>query len=178
MKFKKKPVTIDAIQWNGENTEDVLKFLGESLNVNVDADGFKINTLEGTMTASVGDFIIKGVKGEFYPCKPDIFEQTYELEQKCENNIARNSANNLMNFGQALIELQNGKKLCRKGWNGKGIYIELQVPDENSKMTLPYIYIVTSSLVTDNPDAPKGIVPWLASQTDLLANDWQIKDGE
>ncbi len=82
MKFKKKPVTIDAIQWNGENTEDVLKFLGESLNVNVDADGFKINTLEGTMTASVGDFIIKGVKGEFYPCKPDIFEQTYDAAQE------------------------------------------------------------------------------------------------
>ena len=47
-------------------------------------------------------------------------------------------------------------------------------PTELSKMTLPYIYIVTNSLVTDNPDAPKGIVPWLASQTDILAEDWEI----
>ncbi len=85
MKFKKKPVTIDAIQWNGKNTEEVLKFLGESLTININADDdFKINTLEGTMTASVGDFIIKGVKGEFYPCKPDIFEQTYDAAQECE----------------------------------------------------------------------------------------------
>lgn len=83
MKFKKKPVTIDAIQWNGKNTEEVLKFLGESLTININADDdFKINTLEGTMTASVGDFIIKGVKGEFYPCKPDIFEQTYDAAQE------------------------------------------------------------------------------------------------
>ncbi len=83
MKFKKKPVTIDAIQWNGKNTEEVLKFLDESLTININADDdFKINTLEGTMTASVGDFIIKGVKGEFYPCKPDIFEQTYDVAQE------------------------------------------------------------------------------------------------
>jgi hypothetical protein len=79
-----------------------------------------------------------------------------------------------MNFGEALEKLKSGYKLCRKGWNGKGIYIELQVPDEHSKMTLPYIYIVTNNLVTNNPDAPKGIVPWLGSQTDLLAEDWQI----
>lgn len=82
MKFKKKPVTIDAIQWNGKNTEEVSKFVGESLTI--DTNDLKINTLEGTMTASVGDFIIKGVKGEFYPCKPDIFEQTYDAAQECE----------------------------------------------------------------------------------------------
>jgi hypothetical protein len=79
-----------------------------------------------------------------------------------------------MNFGQALEQLKLGSKVAREGWNGKGIYIELQEPDENSKMTLPYIYIVTNGLVTDNPKAPKGIVPWLASQTDILAEDWVI----
>lgn len=79
-----------------------------------------------------------------------------------------------MNFSEVLQELKNGEKLCRKGWNGKGIYIELQKPTELSKMTLPYIYIVTNNLVTENPNAPKGIVPWLASQTDLLAEDWEI----
>ena len=77
-----------------------------------------------------------------------------------------------MNFGQALEELKNGGKVARTGWNGKGIFIELQRPDANSKMTHPYIYINTTDLQTDNPDAPKNLVPWLASQTDMLAEDW------
>lgn len=79
-----------------------------------------------------------------------------------------------MNFGKALEALKEGKKVARKGWNGKGIYLKLQNPDEHSKMTLPYVYIVTTNLVTDNPDAPKGVVPWLASQTDMLAEDWVV----
>lgn len=81
-----------------------------------------------------------------------------------------------MNFGEALEALKAGKKVARAGWNGKGIYIELQMPDQHSKMTLPYIYIVTNGLITDNPKAPKGVVPWLASQTDMLAEDWLIVD--
>ena len=80
---------------------------------------------------------------------------------------------NGMNFGQALELLKQGKRVARRGWNGKGIYIELQRPDEHSKMTQPYIYIVTTGLQTDNPDAPKGVVPWLASQTDRMAEDWE-----
>ena len=76
------------------------------------------------------------------------------------------------NFGEAIKYLKRGFKVKRRGWNGKGIYIEIQKPDEHSKMTLPYIYIVTNGLVTDNPDAPKGVCPWLASQTDMLAEDW------
>ena len=77
-------------------------------------------------------------------------------------------------FGWALNALRKGRAVARKGWNGKGIYIKLQTPDVNSKMTLPYIYIVTNGLVTDNPNAPKGTVPWLASQTDMLAEDWEV----
>lgn len=79
-----------------------------------------------------------------------------------------------MNFGQALQELKNGNKVARLGWNGKGIFIELQVPDENSKMTSPYIFIDTTGLQTNNEMAPKSRVPWLASQTDMLAEDWEI----
>ena len=79
-----------------------------------------------------------------------------------------------MNFGQAIELLKEGKKARRKGWNGKGIFIELQVPDEYSKMTHPYIYIDTTGLSTDNPDARKNRVPWLASQTDMLSNDWEV----
>lgn len=79
-----------------------------------------------------------------------------------------------MDFGVALMNLKEGHRVARKGWNGKGIFIAMQFPDENSKMTQPYIYIDTTGLQTDNPDAPKCIVPWLASQTDLIAEDWVI----
>lgn len=79
-----------------------------------------------------------------------------------------------MDFGQALTELKNGNRVKRKGWNGDGIFLALQVPDKNSKMTQPYIYIDTLGLKTNNPNAPKGRVPWLASQTDMLAEDWEV----
>ena len=78
-KYRKKPVVIEAMQY-GPHTEPsvgLLAFLGDRLGA-VDADGLIIPTLEGDMRASVGDWIIKGVRGEFYPCKPDIFAATYE----------------------------------------------------------------------------------------------------
>jgi hypothetical protein len=81
---------------------------------------------------------------------------------------------NFMNFGQALEELKIGARVARRNWNGKGIFIELKVPDEHSKMTSPYIFIDTTGLETENPDAPKSRVPWLASQTDMLAEDWVL----
>jgi len=83
---------------------------------------------------------------------------------------------NYMNFGEALECLKCGRKVIRSGWNGKGIFIELQRPDENSKMTHPYIFINTTGLQTDNANAPKSLVPWLASQTDMLADDWLLFD--
>ena len=80
-----------------------------------------------------------------------------------------------MDFGDVIKEMKARpkKRFARKGWNGKGIYIQLQVPDERSMDTLPYIFIVTNGLISDNPDAPRGRVPWLASQTDMLADDWE-----
>lgn len=75
MKYRKKPVEIDAIQWTGDNNIEIFKFCNMSY---INDQELRIQTLEGSMIASVGDYIIKGVKGEFYPCKPDIFEMTYE----------------------------------------------------------------------------------------------------
>lgn len=76
MKYRKKPVVIDAIQWNGENFQEISEFVGEHL---IETEkSIQIKTLEGNHILSVGDYIIKGIKGEFYPCKPDIFEKTYE----------------------------------------------------------------------------------------------------
>ena len=77
-------------------------------------------------------------------------------------------------FGWALKQLWNGHAVARSGWNGKGIFIRLQIPDENSKMTKPYIYINTTGLDSDNPDAPRCLIPWLASQTDMLADDYDL----
>lgn len=76
-KFRKKPVVIEAIEWNGDNGEEICKFMGVMFPFTSDGN-LMIGTLEGVMTAAKGDWIIKGVAGEFYPCKPDIFEQTYE----------------------------------------------------------------------------------------------------
>jgi hypothetical protein len=79
-----------------------------------------------------------------------------------------------MDFGSAIEALKNGRKAARDGWNGRGIFIELQVPDARSKMSSPYIYIDTTGLQTENEAAPKSLVPWLASQTDMLSDDWHI----
>ncbi|MGL4108326.1 DUF2829 domain-containing protein [Clostridium sp. LP20] len=70
------------------------------------------------------------------------------------------------NFSFALEVLKKGAKVSRKGWNGKGMYLKLQEPSSTSKMTLPYIYMKT---------ADGNLVPWLASQTDMLADDWEVR---
>lgn len=77
-------------------------------------------------------------------------------------------------FGWAIGEMKSGEKVYRRGWNGKGIFIELQAPDEHSKMSHPYIYIDTTRLESNNPNVKRNLVPWLASQTDMLAEDWEI----
>lgn len=78
MRYRKKPVVIEAVQYTGTlmNLVELATFMDQEIIAN---DGkIEIPTLEGIMTASLGDFIIKGIHGEYYPCKPDIFEQTYE----------------------------------------------------------------------------------------------------
>ena len=69
-----------------------------------------------------------------------------------------------MDFGAALAALKAGDRVARTGWNGQGMWLALQVPDENSKMSRPYIYMST---------VDGALVPWVASQSDVLAGDWQ-----
>lgn len=90
-RYRKKPVVIDALRWPGEpededtGAQDEFGAWVEGLGAELDtfqafADGtLAIYTLEGEMTAQPGDMVIRGIQGEFYPCKPDIFEQTYEI---------------------------------------------------------------------------------------------------
>jgi hypothetical protein len=78
-RFRKKPVVIEAVQWTGRNGADVNAFLSyPASDWRADGADILIETLEGTMAARPGDYIIRGVQGEVYPCKPDIFEATYE----------------------------------------------------------------------------------------------------
>jgi len=72
-------------------------------------------------------------------------------------------APNTFSFSEVLKGLRQGGQFKRLGWNGKGQFIEMQVPSDSSKMTLPYIFFNT---------AENHFVPWVASQTDLLAEDW------
>jgi len=88
-KYRKKPVVIEAIEWTGNNLKEIIDFTGRHESIKdwewgryerlVKFAGLKIFTIEGSQLATVGDMIIKGVQGEFYPCKPDIFKATYEL---------------------------------------------------------------------------------------------------
>jgi len=80
-KYVKKPIPVEAVQWTGDNRKDIWDFCSLSyFNYNIETDKLElfIQTLEGPMSANVGDYIIKGVKGEFYPCKEDIFNETYD----------------------------------------------------------------------------------------------------
>jgi len=92
-KYRKKPVVIDAVEWTGGNHREMWDFLtgkvDEPINSTDDnfyldfnkvEGGLIIRTLEGEHIANIGDYIIKGIKGEFYPCKPDVFDMTYEKE--------------------------------------------------------------------------------------------------
>ena len=79
--FVKKPVTVQAVQWDGHNFDEIVDFVGDDglyLLGSLKNPDLVIYTLEGTHHAAVGDWIIRGIKGEFYPCKPDIFEKTYQ----------------------------------------------------------------------------------------------------
>ncbi|MFL0197512.1 hypothetical protein ACJDU8_18370 [Clostridium sp. WILCCON 0269] len=77
-KYRKRPVEVEAVKWTGKNIDQIDKFI-KSDSYEYSNDKLFIYTLEGKMKASIGDYIIKGVDGEFYPCKPDIFEKTYDF---------------------------------------------------------------------------------------------------
>lgn len=78
MKYRKKPVVVEAIQWTNDNCQKIEGFITVRRDIYLLSGTMKIHTLKGVMEVKEGDYIIKGVAGEFYPCKPDIFEATYE----------------------------------------------------------------------------------------------------
>lgn len=98
-RYIKKPIAVEVVKWKGFNNHEIEDFAGDNVKIEVIREGdadrgiplcidCSIKTLEGVMTANVGDYIIKGVNGEFFPCKPDIFEKTYLHEDDMMGNIS------------------------------------------------------------------------------------------
>lgn len=113
-RYVKKPIAIEAVKWKGFNNDEIKDFAGDSVKIEViregDADNgippsvdCSIETLEGVMKANVGDYIIKGVNGEFYPCEQDIFEKTYD---KADDS-------SVMRLGDAIEVLKQGGTVRR-----------------------------------------------------------------
>lgn len=145
MKYQKKPIIIEAYQTKEEKT---------------------IHTLKGDMKASIGDYIITGVNGEQYPCKPDIFTKTYDRVKKDH-----------LTFGDALAAIKRGKRCARKGWNGKEQYIELArnisyVTPDNKVVNAMHRNIGDCAIAFVGTSGTQ--VGWLASQSDMLGEDWYI----
>ena len=86
MAYRKKPVVVEAVQWTGENHAEMCEFIDPEAFEIIPRIGLVIHTLEGDHHASPGDYIIKGVNGEFYPCKPDIFAKTHESSTLTQPN--------------------------------------------------------------------------------------------
>ena len=193
-KFQKLPVVIDAILYDGNNLSEVLDFTGkhpkwyewfasfEAYEAHVKADRgiFKILTLEGTMDANPGDWIIRGGKGGHYPCKPDIFQATYAP-------VTKKTAG--MSFGDALAALKAGAKVARRGWNGKGMWVALTpgsaflaqhakcghaAAKRADELGDPEAQIELLPHIDMRAADGSIVVGWLASQTDMLAEDWEV----
>ena len=102
--------------------------------------------------------------------KASYYDRAYDDQLRLKSNeeiriIGYYYPETKLSFGEAIIILKSGGKVAREGWNGKGMYLEMQVPTELSKMTLPYLYLKT---------ADNNLVPWTVSQTDVLAMDWEV----
>ena len=182
-KYVKKPVEIEAIQYTIDAVQECLKFCPDA---NYGPEGtLVILTLEGNMICSPDDYIIKGIRGEFYPCKPDIFEATYSTVDP-----------DSMSFGVAVEKMQMGHMVARRGWNGKNLFVFMQVPATIGKDIVPKMQSLPPSVKAkfqerfDNSEAQIDAIyydnqlaivnesnlinGWAPSVSDALASDWFV----
>lgn len=188
MLCKKRPVIVEAItfdefvQYGLDNTEGpILNGMPMTFNfkghivTRCDKNSYTVPTLEGNYKFTRDDMLMIGVRGEIYPCKINIFNETYDIVENIENTG--------LDFGEALKLMKQGKKLARRGWNGKGMFVVYQKGYPNgipcNKQTAeawgmkegelfkcdPYLQIST----TDGSHAM-----WVPSIRDCLANDWSV----
>ena len=135
-KFVKKPVVIEAVEYNGANKEEIEAFVGKKLDTIYtelkEPLELKIPTLEGDMKASKGDYIIKGIKGEFYPCKPDIFKSTYNVVEDNNGILSEGEKRIRTTFnGSTLKTVDTAKQLMAEA-------INLLSADQNSVASYYY----------------------------------------
>ena len=177
MKYIKLAVIISAMIWDGSNTEELEQFMDDKNYYFSDEDcSLYILTLEGDLKANTGDYIIQGIKGEFYPCKPDIFKKTYV-----------NVHNGTFDWGTALTLSQLGYPIQREGWNGKGMFVVYQkgYPEgiPCNKNTAEAWNMHEGELFKCEPYLQIKMVNgshamWVPSINDNLAKDWKIYKGE
>ena len=188
--YMKKQVIIQAMEWTGENVEELEDFTEDQDNEKwfreFDEYGEQhlyIFTLEGSMKANIGDYIIKGIKGEFYPCKPDIFEMTYEDISIKEVAPDNDDWKSNRNFSDALRFLKLGEKMSRSGWNGKGMYVFYRKGIENvpisNEITANELGKAIGETMTIKPhfwlkNVDGTYSNWVPSINDLLSEDWEI----
>jgi len=142
----------------------------------------KVFEIKGPIAAAIlAQLMANAAEGEGFVCEcPNCTaKRQADLDAKAASVKAELAASAMASvsisapsdFGWALAMLREGYSLRRAGWNGKGLLVRMQRPDANSKMTLPYLYI---EYPADAVNTPGARCPWLASQTDILAMDWEI----
>ena len=211
MQYRKKPVVVDAFQYNGNlrNPDGeyhipiwvAAAFMAGIIHYGYDikdADEAElklyIDTLEGAHHVSVGDYVIRGVDGELYPCKQDIFEKTYEKVEYTLQNIlsdewvyvdSRNcpilGGEATFSFGEAIKYLKRGFKVARKGWNGKKQYIQLATgisykTADNEIVNCEHDAIGNKAIAFVGTSGVQ--MGWVASQADMLAEDWVFAESK
>lgn len=204
--WTKRPVTIEAVRFDGiERVNDtgepmfngsfdppawlidgMAKAESEEGAVWTDHEHLFIRTLEGEHRAQPGDWIIRGVKGELYPCKPKIFEVTYEPAAGAPPASARIVGGVAMadqfDFGLAVHALKSGERVARAGWNGKGMFLYLVPGSRFSVNRPPLLGIYPEGTVIDYQPhidikgADGRVSTWAPSIGDTLATDWEIVD--
>jgi len=160
-KYVKRPVVVEAVKFE-DSIECFDKLMALGLDpVRVDyADRYnpviKIDTLEGEMTGQVGDYIIRGVNGEFYPCKPDIFVKTYEAVGDIKKNLS---------FTQAfeLLRTTSGNYMRLPEWE-PDVKLRMMWPEGFCGMTYPFLYVAGRFRET----------PWNCSEAERSSEEWEV----
>lgn len=159
-RYVKRPIPVEVVRFE-DSTEcfDKLQALGlDPVRVGYDVSPpvLRIDTPEGEMSAQLGDYIIKGVNGEFYPCKPDIFEKSYVEEGTYPTKH--------LSFGDAFQYIKNepGGYMRLPQWK-EDVKIKMQLP-AFSKMTAPYLYV----------ESRFGRVPWKETMIELFSDEWEV----
>lgn len=179
--YRKQPVVIEALQYNGENAEAIVAWSGGKVRIAkhvdpTDADGsLQIETLEGTLIARKSDWIIQGVKGEFYPCQSEIFAATY-------SEVTDNTP--WFGFDKALQILKSGGKVSRMSWDNKDCFLAINHFGKEIATSDLWTTQIKEHLEKSGQKVAKiegnimmlgwgnKVCNWCPTPSDLLENDW------